>query len=130
MGGADIGSAVCGAANHDWAVDETSTHVADLTRIVDDLIPCHIGEAPEHEFHHGADAQHGGADTHADEAGFANWSINHALVAEALPEAFGDFVGAVVLSHFFSDDDDIFVTDDFLGEGVIEGFAVGDQRHV
>jgi hypothetical protein len=55
----------------------------------------------------------------------------HHLVCrrKSLPETFRDFVGAVVLSNLLSNDDDIFVTNDFLGEGVVESFAIGDQWH-
>ena len=62
-------------------------------------------------------------------AGFADRGIDDALVAEPLPQAFGHFVGAVVFGDFLAHDDDVFVALDFLGEGVAEGFAVGDQRH-
>ena len=100
-----------------------------MAGVVDDLVPGDIGEAPEHELHHGTNAEHRGSNAHADEARFADRRIDDAFVAEALPEAFGDFVGSVVAGDFLAHDDDIFIAEDFLGEGVVQGFAVGDEWH-
>ena len=129
VGCTHISSPVCRAADDNRAIDESTAHVADLASVVDDLVPCHIGEAPKHELHHGANTQHRSPYAHADKTGLADWGIHHTLVAEALPKSLSDFVGAVVLGHFFSDNDDILIADNFLGERVVEGFAVGDQRH-
>ena len=118
VGGADVGAAVGGAADDDGAVDEAAAHVADLRGVVDDLVAGDGGEAPEHQLHHRAQAEHGGADAHADEAGFGDRRIDDALVAVFFPEALGDFVGAVVLGDFLADEDDVRVALDFLGEGL------------
>ncbi len=129
VGGADVGSSVSGAADDDGAVDEAAAHVTDEAGIVNNLIPCDGGEAPEHEFHDGAEAEHGGTDAHADEGGLADGRVADALISEAFPEAFGDFVGAVVFGDFFAEEDDIGIALDFFGECVAESFAVGDLRH-
>ena len=84
-----------------------------------------MAEAPEHQLHHRAQAEHRGADAHADEGGFADRRIDDALVAELFPQALGDLVGAVVLGDFLADEDDVGVALDFLGEGVVQSFAVG-----
>ena len=44
-------------------------------------------------------------------------------------EALGDLVGAVELGDFLAHDDDVGVAVEFLGHGVAESFAVGDERH-
>ncbi len=129
VGGTDVGSSVGGASDDDGAVDEAAAHVADEAGVVNDLVPCDGGEAPEHEFHDGAQTEHGGTDAHADECGFADGRVADAFIAETFPEAFGDFVGAVVFGDFFAEEDDIGIALDFFGEGVAESFAVGDLRH-
>ena len=86
-------------------------------------------ERPEHELHHWTDAEHGGADTHADEAGFRDRGVNDAFGAEFFEEAFGDFVGAVELGDFLTHEDDIFVAGKFFGESGADSFAVGENSH-
>ena len=129
MGRANVCAAVCGAADDDRAIDEAAAHVANLTGVVDDLVPGHVGEAPEHKLHHGTNAEHRGSHAHADEPGFTDRGVDHAFVAEALPESFGHFVGAIVTGDFLANDDDIFVAHDFLGEGVVDCFAIGYLWH-
>ena len=40
-----------------------------------------------------------------------------------------DFVGAVVLGHFLAHEHDAIVALHFFGEGLVEGFAVGQGGH-
>jgi hypothetical protein len=42
----------------------------------------------------------------------------------------GDFVGPIILSDFFAHQDNVFIAGQFFVEGLIDGVAVGDQRHV
>ena len=129
MGGADIGAAVGRSTDDQRAVDQSAGHVADATGVVDDLVVGHVGETPEHKFHHRTQAHHGGPHPEPDEASFADRSINNTLVAETLPEALGDFVSAVVFGDFLAHDDDVFIALEFLGEGIVEGLAVSDDGH-
>jgi hypothetical protein len=83
-------------------------------------------ERPEHQLHHRADAQHGGADPHADEPGFGNRGVDHALVAPLFPQAFGHLVGTVVLGDFLAHDDDVPVAGQFFIEAFSKGLTVGE----
>ena len=129
MGGADVGAAVGGAANHDGAVDEAPAHVTHKPGVVHDLIPGDRGEAPEHELHHRTQPQHRGAHAHADESRLADGRVHHAFVPETFPETLGDFVGTVVFGHFFAEQHHVFVAFDFFSERVTQRFAVGDFWH-
>ena len=129
VGGADIGAAVGRAADDEGAVDESAGHVAHAAGVVDDLVVGDVGETPEHEFHDGAQSHHGGPHPESDEAGFADRGVDDAFVAEAFPQALGDFVGAVVFGDFLAHEEDVFVALEFFGEGVVEGLAVGDDGH-
>ena len=126
---ADVRAAVRGPADDDGAIDETAAHVADLRGVIDDLIPRDGGEAPEHEFHDGANAEHRGADAHADECGLADGRVHDALAAPFFPEALGDFVCAVVLGDFLAHEDDVFVARHFFVKGLVECVAVFDECH-
>lgn len=124
MGSADTGAAVCGSADDDGAIDFATGHVADHGGVVDDLVPGDGVETPEHEFHDGANAEHGGADSHSDETGFTDGGIDDTIVAPFVPKAFGDFVGTVVLGNFFTHQDDHGVAGEFLIESFTKGVAV------
>ena len=87
-------------------------------------------ERPEHQLHHRANAQHRGADSHADETCFRNRGVNDAFVAPFIPKSFGHLIGTVVLSNFFAHQDDIGITSEFLIETFTKGFTVGENtRH-
>ncbi len=126
MGCADAGAAVGGSTDDDGAIDFATGHVADHGGVVDDLIPGDGVEAPEHEFHDGANAEHGGADSHADETGLADGGIDDTVITPFVPKAFGDFVGTVVLGDFLTHQDDHGIAGEFLIEGFAEGVAVGE----
>ena len=127
MGRADVGAPVGGAADDDRTVDLATAHVADVGGVVEDLVEGDRVERPEHELHNGADAEHRGAETHTDEAGLANGRIHDAGRAEFFEQALGDFISTIELCDFFAEHDDVGVTSEFLGEGVANGFAVGDE---
>src|SRR5690606_2841957 len=67
--GANIGATIGRTANDNGAVDETAGHVTDVGGVVQNLVEGDGVERPEHEFHHGTDAEHRGTDTHPDETG-------------------------------------------------------------
>ena len=126
MGSADTGAAVGGSTDDDGAIDFTTGHVADHGGVVDDLIPGDGVEAPEHELHDGANAEHGGTDSHADETGLTDGGIDDAVITPFVPKAFGDFVGTIVLGDFLTHQDDHGIAGEFLIEGFAEGVAVGE----
>ena len=99
-------------------------HVAYTRRVVDELIEGHRMEGPEHQFHDRTHAEHGSADTHADETCFRNRSVNDAFVAPFVPQAFRDLVGTVVLGDFLAHDDDVRVALEFFIESFPDGVAV------
>jgi hypothetical protein len=43
-----------------------------------------------------------------------------------IDESFCDFVGTMIISDFFSDDEDIRVSGELLVEGLIQSFSIGD----
>ena len=130
VGGADVGAAVGGAADHDGAVDQAAGHVTDVGRVVEDLVEGDGVEGPEHELHHGTDAEHRSAHAHADEAGFGDGRVDDAVGAEFFEEAFGDLVGSMELGDFLTHEDDVFVAGEFFGKGGADGFAVSKDGHL
>ena len=70
MSRSHVGATVGRAAHDDGDVDESTRHVAAAGGVVDELVKGDAVEGPEHQLHDGANAEHGGSDAHADEAGF------------------------------------------------------------
>ena len=124
---ADAGAAVGRTADDDGAVDLAAGHVAHHRAIVHDLIPGDGVKAPEHQLHHGAHAEHAGADAHADEASLADRGVHETLVPPLFPEPLSHLVGAVVLRHLLAHDHDHRVASDFFVKGFTDGVAVGDS---
>ncbi len=129
VGGADIGPAVRRAADHDRAVDQAARHVAEVGRVVEDLVEGDGVERPEHQFHDRAQAEHGCAHAEADEPGFADRSVDDAARTEPGEETLGDLVRPVELADLLAEHDDIRVAVQFLGERVAHRFAIRDDRH-
>ena len=129
VGGSDVGASVGRTADDDGTVDPAAAHVADAGGVIDDLVPGDVGKAPEHEFHDRTHAEHAGSDAHTDEAGLGDGGIDDPFVAPLFPETIGDFISPVILGNFFAHEDDIFITGQFLVEGLADGFAVSDQGH-
>ena len=127
VGRADTGAAVGRTADDDWATAETAGHVADAGSVADELVKGYRMEGPEHQFHYGTDAEHGGTDTHANESSLGDGCIDHALVAPLFPKAFGDFVGTIVLSDLLAHQDDIWIAGEFLIKAFTEGFTIGEN---
>src|SRR3954454_23486841 len=129
MRGSHVRASVGGTSNYDWAADFAAGHITNTAGIVHDLVISHVGEAPEHQLHHRTKSKHRSAYPHPDKSRFADWGIDYALVAETGPKAFRHFVSAVVLRYFLPDDDHVVVARDFLREGIVQSFAIGDFRH-
>ena len=60
----------------------------DVAGVIHDLVERDVRKGPEHQLHHGSDAEHRGADAEADEARFGDRGIDDALRSELLEEAF------------------------------------------
>ena len=68
--------------------------------------------------------KHRRADAHADKSGLADRRVDKPLVAKSFPKTFGDFVRAVVLGYFFSEDEHVLVTLNFLSQGAFQRLSV------
>ncbi len=130
MGRADLQAAAGGTAKNDRNGELAARHVADLRGVVDDLVVGDERKTPGHELDHGPQAVHGRADGQAGETGFADRRVDDPLRAELLQQALADLVGAVVFGDFLAHEHDAVVALHFFGEGLIEGFAVGQGRHI
>lgn len=71
----------------------------------------------------GVKAGEGSADGETAEAGLGNGRVDDALVAEAVQETLCDLVGAVVLGNLLTQDEDLGVLLELLGEGLVEGLT-------
>ena len=82
MRGANIGAAVGWPANDNGQIDQPARHVADAAGVIDDLVVSHKSKTPEHQFNHGAQSQHRGTHTQADECSFRNRRVQHPFIAK------------------------------------------------
>ena len=87
-GGAEAG-AVHGA-DHERGHRLAAEHVAELGRLVEDLVEADPHEVDEHQLGDGAKAGRGGTGGGADEGRFGDRRIENALAAEFAHQAFGD----------------------------------------
>ena len=93
------------AAHHDRQVGGVAVHVARLGELVEELVGGHQREVREHDLHHHAHAQHGGAETEPGETALGDRGVDHA-VREALDQPLGGPVGAAAqVGHLLAEDD-------------------------
>ena len=129
VGGTDVGAAVGRAADDDRAVDQAAGHVADVGGVVEDLVEGDRVEADQNISSMTGRTPSMEAPTPMPMKPASLIGVSTMRLGPYFgQQAFGDFVGTVELGDFFAHDDDVGVAFDFLGEGVAEGFAVGDDE--
>ena len=102
----------------------TAKHVADLGRLVDELLHSERGEVGELEFVDGSQAGEGRANGNARAAEFGDRGVYHAVGAVFVHEVARNLEGAAIDANFLAHQDHALVR----GESDIEGLA--DARHV
>jgi len=123
MCGGELTSSTVGPTEHDRDIELTTGHVADLGRVVDDLVNRHEGEVERHEFNNRAKTTHCGPDGQAAEAVLGNRGVDDALGTELVQHAFTDFVGSIVLGDFFTQEEYTLVAHHFLGHSRSQGLT-------
>src|SRR5713101_5945032 len=96
---------VAGAArhtDHHRHLGLAAEHVADLRRVVDDLVVRDQREVDGHQLHDGAQAQHRRADGGADDRLLGYRRVHDPLRTEPVEQTFGDSVGAAELADVFA----------------------------
>lgn len=128
---ADTGSSAVGAAKDDGARHGPAGHVVRLGRRVDNVIDSlgqsaylH-GEVEGHEFTNGFQAGEPGPNGDAGKAHFGDGRVDDPLGAEAVEQALGDLVRAVVLGHFLSQQEHTGVARHLLANGGVKRVAHG-----
>ena len=104
-------------------------HVEHLGGRIHHLVDREQREVPGHEFDHRAEADHRGTHADAGEAELGDRGVDDAHLAELIEEALRDLIGPVVDADLLTHEEDAVVAGHLLAEGLIEGFAVGDDRH-
>src|SRR6266702_2157555 len=100
------GQLVAGAARHPYHQGHlrlAAEHVADLRRVVDDLVVRDQREVDGHHLHHRAKAEHRGADGAAYYHLLGDRGVDDSLSAEPIKEPFGDAIGATELADVLAD---------------------------
>ena len=96
---------------------------------VDDLIEGAADEVHELEFGHGTQSGKRGAKGSAHDGRLGNRRINHALGAEAVDEAFGDFKSAAVDADVLAQAEDGGVTLHLFPDSLADGLEIGEGGH-
>ena len=125
----DAGSRAIRAAEDNRRAHLAAGHVERLGGRVDDLVDRLHGKVERHELDDGAKPGHGSADTDTGEAVLGDRGVDHAAGAEFLQQTLRDLVGALVLGHFLTHEEDILIGAHFLGHGVAQRFAHGGRHH-
>src|SRR5713226_2756754 len=106
-----------------------SPAVVRLRGHVDDLIEGAADEVHELELGHGAQSGKSGSEGSADDGRLRNRRIDHALGAEPVDEAIGDFESTAVDADVLAQTKDGGVALHFLPDSLAAGFEIGDDGH-
>lgn len=90
-----------------WHVDNAPGHVEGLGGGVDDLVDGLHGEVEGHELEDGPEVVEGRPHRQPCEPHLRDGRVDDPLVPVLLPEPPGDLVGAVVLSHLLTHDENL-----------------------
>ena len=78
------------------------------------------GEVPCHELNNGSESFEAGTDGETGEAGLRDGRIDDAVGTVAVPHAFGNFVGTIILGDFLTDEENVGVTLNFVAHGGVD----------
>ena len=117
------------AAEHDRDVELPAAHLEDLGGVVDDLIDRDQREVEGHELDDRPQPDHRGADADAGEPHLGDRRVDDAALAEALEQALGDLVRAVVVADLLAHDEHVGVAVHLLAHGLVERLAIADDGH-
>ena len=95
-----------------------------------DLVVGRGQEAFELDLGHRTQAGHGQPDRRADDPGFRQRGVHHAVGPEPLVQAFGHSKHAAVDADVLAEDDDAIILLHFLDEGEVDGLDKGEVGHV
>src|SRR6266699_434920 len=115
------------AANHQRG--GRSPAVVRLRDHVDDLIEGAADEVHELELGHGAQSGESSSEGSAYDGRLRNRRIDHALGAESVDEAIGDFEGSAIDTDVLAQTKDGWVALHFLPDSLADGFEIGDNGH-
>jgi hypothetical protein len=118
---------MAGAARHpddQGHLGLAAEHVADLGRVVHDLVIGDEREVDRHQLHDGAQPQHGRPDCRADKALFRDRCVHDPLRTELIEEAFGDAVRSAEHTDVLADEVHVFVALHLLGQRFAQRDAI------
>jgi len=116
-------AAVLGCATAAHAVQEverdrhrelSAGHGEHVRRIVHDLVEGDEGKAKRHELNDWPEPDHGGADAHPGKSVFADRRVDDALGTKTLEQTLAHFVSALIFSHLFSHQKNVWIALEFF----------------
>ena len=113
-----------GHPDDQWHLGLAAEHVADLRRVVDDLVVRDQREVDRHHLDHRPQPEHRGADGGADDDLLGDGRVDHTLGAELVEEAVGHAIGAAELADVLADQVDGVVALHLLAERLTQRDAV------
>src|SRR4051812_42249568 len=116
MGRAELVSRTVRPAESDWNIELPAGHGEHVRGVVNHLIKRHERKTKGHELHDRSKANHGRADPHPGESILADWRVNDSLRPEALKQTLAHLVSAVILRHFFAQQEHIRIAFQFFSE--------------
>ncbi len=102
----NLRSGSIGAPEHDGNAEAIARHIVHLGGIGNDLVGCDEGKVEAHELDDRPKSCHCSANGKTCKRRFRDRGIENPFGAPFIEHALRDFVGAVVFSDFFSDDED------------------------
>ena len=104
----------------------TAGHIADLGGLIEQGVGALGGKIVIHQLHHGAHPPDRGAHGHAHEALLGNGGVDDAVGAEFLQKALGDGEHVAHDGHILAHDENLFVPEHLLVQGLANGLADSD----
>ena len=125
MLGGETNPSTLRAADHQGHGGPASQHVADLRRLVHDLVHGHGDEVPDLDLHDGPHPRHRRSHPHAHERRLRDRGVTHAVLAEAITQSLGHLEDAPDQSHVLPHEEDPLVPRHLAVQGGVERLREG-----
>ena len=123
----DTGTDTIDATEGNWAGKIACGHVKRLGGRVDHVVNRLQSEVEGHEFDDRTQAFETSTDGDTREACLSDWSVPDTITAISIPHALRDLVSSVVLSNFFTDQENTWVSFDLIAHCTVNRLS---HRHL
>src|SRR5436190_4866815 len=129
MRGSELMRRAVWSAEGDRYVELTAAHRQHIGRVVHHLIERDKREAKGHELDDRAQTYHGGTDSEPGKSILGDGRVDNSFWTEAFEQPLRDFVGTIVLRHFFAHEENIRIAFQFFRQRFVQSLPISDLAH-